>query len=267
MTRLLNTATFNAGSSLGIDIYTGTFTYANDIGLENTSGGLGIGLTKAGAGTLALTSAANTYTGNTLVDAGSLLVSGSFISTSGTLTVAGGATLGMKGSTTGGTSLSTLNVGTLVLTLGGGSANGSTLSFAIGYSGSTDSITAAMLSLENSGTVYIAANASGTSGGPSGTYSLLLWSNTSVGNISQFALTGGLSGDGTLQIVQIGSESVLQFVAVPEPLTWLMLLGGLGVMLVWRNVRSQRLCMLGATANPDTSAHAFYRWGEPCKRS
>jgi autotransporter-associated beta strand protein len=66
-------------------------TFAGVVG-QSTSG---LGLTKAGAGTLVV-SASNTYTGLTTVSAGTLLVNGSI---TGSVSVASGATLGGSGTT------------------------------------------------------------------------------------------------------------------------------------------------------------------------
>lgn len=77
----------------------------------------GRSLTKLGSNTVVL-NAANTYTGNTVVSAGSLLVNGS--TTSGATTVAAGATLGGAGSVSG---LITVNA-TGVLAPGNGTAPG-----------------------------------------------------------------------------------------------------------------------------------------------
>ncbi len=70
-----------------------TLTVAGAIG----DGGAGYSLTKAGAGTLALT-AANTYSGNTAVSAGTLALSGNgAIANSPNISIANGATLNVSG--------------------------------------------------------------------------------------------------------------------------------------------------------------------------
>jgi len=84
---ILSTATFNSGSSFGIDTSNasgGTLTYAGNITTA------GMGLVQAGSGTLVL-SGTNTYTGTTLIGLTSL-ASGS--STGGTL--AAGSTTGLS---------------------------------------------------------------------------------------------------------------------------------------------------------------------------
>jgi autotransporter-associated beta strand protein len=80
---LLGTTAFVAGSNLGIDTSNGDFAYATNIG----TGTVGKGLTKLGPNTLDLSSATLTYTGNTLVSAGTLKVG--TLNTSPTVTVTG----------------------------------------------------------------------------------------------------------------------------------------------------------------------------------
>ena len=96
------TGGFQSGSSLGIDTANapGTVTYGSVIGDPN-GGANSLGLTKLGAGTLELTEI-NTYTGDTIVAEGTLIVNGS-IATSAHTTIADGATLtgsGTLGATT-----------------------------------------------------------------------------------------------------------------------------------------------------------------------
>ncbi len=78
------TTNFAAGALLGFDTTAGNRTFTN--ALINTVNGA-LGLVKVGANTLTITSTGNTYTGATLVDGGSLLVSGK-VTQSASLTVA-----------------------------------------------------------------------------------------------------------------------------------------------------------------------------------
>jgi autotransporter-associated beta strand protein len=96
-----------AGAILGIDTSTatgGTFTQGNIIANSTGASGGAISLTKLGTGILVFDKA-NTYSGGTNVDAGTLLVNnitGSGTG-SGTVTVAVGATLGGSGTISGDT--------------------------------------------------------------------------------------------------------------------------------------------------------------------
>jgi len=85
------------GSVLGNIVDNGTlaFNRSDDFSFANTISGTG-GLTKAGANVLTLTGA-NSYTGSSQVQAGSLYVDGDQTAATGATTVASGATLGGKG--------------------------------------------------------------------------------------------------------------------------------------------------------------------------
>jgi fibronectin-binding autotransporter adhesin len=77
-------AVFNSGSFLGIDTTSNNFSYNSAIGGS-------LGLTKLGSNTLTLT-ASNTYTGGTIINAGTLRLSGGYdrLSTIGAITITGG---------------------------------------------------------------------------------------------------------------------------------------------------------------------------------
>ena len=87
----------NASTGVQVTQAGTTLTLPNDIG--QFAGG---GLVKSGAGTLALTSATETYTGATVVNAGTLVVSGS-LSASSAVTVNAGGTFELDGSYANGT--------------------------------------------------------------------------------------------------------------------------------------------------------------------
>jgi fibronectin-binding autotransporter adhesin len=188
-----------------------------------------------GPGTTILTGT-ETFTGNTQVNVGTLLVSGGSISTTGTVSLAAGATLGTSGAATGGATLGTLTVGTLQLTLST-SGSGSTQIFDLAASGSSDSIAATTLALLGSGTDFLQLDLAAGSPILSGTYTLLIWTNTSVGALSDFAVAAdSTASGGSLQLNDIGGTDELQYVvaAVPEPSVWVMALGGLAGLLLWR---------------------------------
>lgn len=81
----------------GTTTLTGSATFNNTANLTLTGavgdGGSGFGITKQGAGTLTLSSGANTYTGSTSVTAGSLVLN-SLAGSGANVTVAAGATVG-----------------------------------------------------------------------------------------------------------------------------------------------------------------------------
>jgi len=82
-TTIRGTTNFAAGALLGFDTTAGNRTYTN--ALVNSGNGA-LGLVKVGANTLTITSVGNTYTGATLVDGGTIVVSGK-VTQSGVLTV------------------------------------------------------------------------------------------------------------------------------------------------------------------------------------
>jgi len=111
------TGGFETGSILGLDTTLGNFTYSSAI--ANGYSGSTLGLAKLGANTLTLTGA-NTYTGPTNVNAGTLVLgaAGEVLNNTA-VTVANGATL-VTTPSTGGISIGT--AGGAGLTLSGGSS-------------------------------------------------------------------------------------------------------------------------------------------------
>ena len=117
------TTTFAAGTALGIDTTSGDFTYTGDLG----GVALAKGVTKLGSNTLTL-SGANTYTGATTINAGTLQagVAGALPSTTAvTLANASGAVLSLNGYSQtiaslsgGGGSGGNVTLGTATLTVG-----------------------------------------------------------------------------------------------------------------------------------------------------
>jgi len=140
-TRLGNFALQSAASTIGVTNSSATLTLSNDLG-----GFAGGGLTKTGAGALAI-STANTYTGGTTVSAGTLVASNGSGSATGTgsLTVGAGATIAGYGSSSGtGFSIS-----------GTGTATGSRAIVQVGMNSASDTNTTHTLSLIGSATSTI----------------------------------------------------------------------------------------------------------------
>ena len=86
---------FLSGVTANIGVTAGTVTYANVIGGTGlTTGGVNTAINKTGAGTLVL-SAANTYTGNTVVNGGTLVVNGTAANSTLTTVNSGGRLAGI----------------------------------------------------------------------------------------------------------------------------------------------------------------------------
>jgi autotransporter-associated beta strand protein len=96
VTTILGTTNFNAGSAIGFDTTSGDRTYPNAV--VNTAKGA-LGLTKLGSNILTISSNVNTYTGPTLVIAGTLATSaGNRIPDASDITIFSGATIILGGS-------------------------------------------------------------------------------------------------------------------------------------------------------------------------
>ena len=86
---------FLSGVTASIGVSASTVTYANTIGGTGlTTGGVNTAIIKTGIGTLVL-SAANTYTGNTNVDGGTLVVNGTAVNSAQTIVNSGGTLAGI----------------------------------------------------------------------------------------------------------------------------------------------------------------------------
>ncbi|WP_157895035.1 PEP-CTERM sorting domain-containing protein [Verrucomicrobium sp. GAS474] len=225
--------------------------------------------TSTNTGTVILRGA-NTYTGGTLVSAGSLLVAnttGSGLGT-GAVSVASGGTLGGNGiiATTGATAATNVVVasggivspggvdGVAIDTLkfdaaGANTASsgvalltmqtGSKFAFDLGASNTSDKIVIFDYVVGN---LALNANAFTFSGAQAGSYVLFQTYSDALGNTltatgltaANFSLAGstGLTGyTATLDFSTTG-EVILNLAAVPEPSTWALLLGGGAVLLL-----------------------------------
>jgi autotransporter-associated beta strand protein len=177
----------NSASSIAVDTNSNSVTYASAIASSNTGG-----LTKSGLGELTLT-AANTYSGGTTVNGGTLTVSGSGTlgSTSGALTVNTGGILG----------IGTTNQTVGAVTLAGGTING------------TGTLTSNTSFTSTGGTIN--ANLAGTAGftHTSGTTTL----NGTIGYSGDTTVNGGtliFNSALTSTTASIGSGATLQLAAL-----------------------------------------------------
>jgi autotransporter-associated beta strand protein len=260
-----NTGTYGSlGLSLG-GSYTGVNTFA-----EAIIGAATLGI--SGSGTWAL-SGANTYTGNTTVSSGALLVSGSL---NGSLVAVNAGTFGGTGTVTtnnqpftlasgakldpgtnGSTGLS-INTGTanLDITGGVGGSNTGELLFNLDTTSDSDMITLTQGTLAiGSGLLNLADFHFTTSGGFGiGTYTLFSLDGinaTLTGTLATSGLTGTIAGfSDTLAI----SGNSIVLTVVPEPNTAVSLLGGFGLLL---GLQRRRRNSTGGSRAPSEQA---MRW-------
>ncbi|MDR3459764.1 MAG: autotransporter-associated beta strand repeat-containing protein [Verrucomicrobiae bacterium] len=205
----------NLGGSGSVDTVSGgtpTLTISNAISttfsgmIKNTGGTLA--LTKLGAGTLTL-AGPNTYTGNTTISAGTLLVNGSL--GSGAVTVASGATLGGTNS------------------IGGNVAwqSGSSALFSLTPTAAVSGSNATLLAVSGNVTLNgngVTVNVTGGTPLPPGTYTLMTYNNS--GSSGSFATgfptyTGAGVQPGTASALSTGAGKVtLTVTATGISATW-----------------------------------------------
>jgi autotransporter-associated beta strand protein len=215
------------------------------------------GLTKLGAGILTL-SAANTYTGATNIDAGTLVLTGS-ISASNLITVDSGATFDVSGvgggfslgatqtlagdgtvvggvSTSVGTKLSpgqspgTLTLsGALNITNAISLTDSDALVFELGVSSDQILLTAGALTIGSGALAFDDFVFSNSGGLAVGTYTLFNTTTPIIGTLDVANLTGAIGGfTGTIGFGDGGNDIVVT--VVPEPGTAMVLLGGMGLL-------------------------------------
>lgn len=239
-----------AGSNFGFDTTNasgGSFEISQVVANSGGTAGGARGLTKLGTGTLVLSNA-NTYTGDTNITEGTLLLSGSLTASSNDVTVGSTATLAGTGSIAGtltangsvapGNSIGTLSVSNDVTWNAGGdewvfelgAAAGSLASAASG--GSTQDL----LDITGANSDFIKGTGSGftfdfAGTGAAGWYKLVDWAGTTGFVSTDFVATNlgaGLTGDFT---VDSGTSALYLNVVVPEPTTLgLLAMGAVGLV-------------------------------------
>jgi fibronectin-binding autotransporter adhesin len=197
-------------------------------------------LTKAGAGTMEL-SAANTYTGSTVVNGGTLLVSGSIVGavTANTgATLAGGGTVGAV-DVTGGIVSPGAGVGTL--STGAFSLNSSAvLKFDLAQAGVVGGGINDLISVTGNLTLdgTLAVNELSTLA--NGTYRLF----TYTGSLTDqgLAIGGNFLAAHPGSLISTATAGEVSLVVIPEPTALVSLLAGLGVLgsRRFRSARSRR---------------------------
>ncbi len=255
----------NNSSSNSLDVFSGTI----------ADGAGQVALTKEGTGTQTL-SGTNTYTGATLVAGGILDVQGSTtnstttISNSGTLagigsvgniTVNSGGTLSPGDATTSlGPNLSSSNTFNNVLTAESLTAAGGAI---LQYNLSSSATASSSSNPAGSTLIDLGQGAFNGSSVSTSNQIILNFQNSSSGTLDpsiyslvEFGLGSGsgntnlttsdfqienlnyLAGQyGLLSFTQSGGQEVLQLEVVPEPGTWTLLLGSLGLLAFWRRRR------------------------------
>ena len=217
---------YGGGSGATITTAAGTVPSGIDLNISGaiTDGGSGLGITKAGAGVLALTGV-NTYTGATTINAGTLQLGtgGSLGNTAisfggtGTFAVKPGSSTAINAGTTGaGSAGATLNLGGQTFDMGdnaistfdlqqqtsfSGAAltitSGATLKFDLGGSTTAADLLAVTGSASVSGTVNVTVNTIGSTALSPATYNII----TAASGLSG---TWQFTGGGTRQTVTLG---------------------------------------------------------------
>jgi autotransporter-associated beta strand protein len=247
----------NSGSTYAFDTTNasgGTFTIADVLANSTGASGGTRGLTKLGNNTLVLTNSANTYSGATLVNAGTLLVNGTN-SDSGAVTVANLATLGGTGSLAGAVSVNgTLAPGASIESLGTGALtfnNGSTFAYELrsdgSFNGDLSYVTGGLnlsgtvtltLADTNPGILSLGSKLTLISSTDAWNGGLFTYLGNSLANNSTFTLGGNqwllkyndTSGGSNFTSDQTGASNFVTMQVVPEPSSLAMLLFGGAVL-------------------------------------
>jgi autotransporter-associated beta strand protein len=190
--------------------------------LQDTYDGQARGISKTGAGLLVLNSA-SAYTGTTTVAAGTLSADSDKALGNSSNVIVNGGTLSLHGTTPastvtiGGGGNFTLTSGTVKMQLG------TTFDQLVGSGAGTLAISGGTLALDVTGVGFSYTDAyeifSGFGGGIS---------------VSGLAITGYDTAHWVATLDDSIFPGYLYFTAVPEPSTWAMLLGGLGMLAMFR---------------------------------
>jgi fibronectin-binding autotransporter adhesin len=222
--------------------------------IYNRGGSLSSGVTivgdgivkKIGPGTQTLT-ATNTYTGATTVSGGTLIVSGA-LSGSSLVSVSNGATLQLAASNAlDSAGQITLAGGTLQNLAGETQAVGS-LTLGAGSSNLTLGTTSSIVDFADSrGNTWVGTlTINDWSGSPSGGGTDEIFIGASA-DLTTAQLADITFVNGTVNGLSFGTSSAIQLsdgeivAAVPEPGTWASLIGGAGMLLLWRRSRRRKL--------------------------
>lgn len=244
-TNIGNTLTLT-GVNTGSNMVTGMLENCTANGGSYNGGTTFLGLTKTGAGTWIINGRDNAG-GPTFVNAGTLLITGSSggMSTTSNLVIAAGAIFGTVPTDT--TPVSILGSGTnrdgglsvlnsdapIYLTLGSSTATESNLDLNLFASGTSDTINASKINLTGAGTISLQLTDDSGSA-PSGTYTIMTWQAGTGITLADINLAGTSSTDITSSDLSVSGDSLLYTVAVPEPGTWAMIVGGVGMLIAAR---------------------------------
>jgi fibronectin-binding autotransporter adhesin len=251
--------TLNLGGNRTFDVSNST-TVVTDLSVSAIVAGTGHSLTKTGAGFMSL-SGNNTYTGGTIVSAGSLIVNnttGSGVGT-GAVTVQSGASLGGLGSIGGTTTIESggiltpggavTTVGNLTFTNGLTLNDGAVFNFELGATSDKIFVSGGTLTGSTSAG-GLTLNLSNTGSFAAGTYTLIDFSNggttLSSFDVTDFNMGTTISGYGySLEI----NSSMLQLTAsaIPEPSTYALLGGSAALGLAWLRRRRAALRISAGT--------------------